>query len=109
MQIWWISGLPFGLKYVDFCNGLFSDILAYQIDRLQTVQNKAVRIVSNSSADQPSVEILKSIHWLPVRSRVMFKILVTVFRVVQGTAPVYLGSVFKCVQGNYRRDSVHRT
>ena len=70
--------------------------------------------VSNSSADQPSVEILKFLHWLPVRARAMFKILVTVFRVVQGTAPVYLGSMFKRVQGNNRLrssngDSVHRT
>ena len=32
----------------------------------------------------------------------MFNIFVTVFRVVQGTAPVYLGSMFKRVQGNYR-------
>ena len=45
-------------SYINFCNGLFSAIPAYQIDRLQKVQNKAARIVSNSSADQPSVEIL---------------------------------------------------
>ena len=32
----------------------------------------------------------------------MFKILVTVSRDVQGTAPVYLGSMFKRVHGNYR-------
>ena len=89
-------------SHIDFCNGLFSDISAYQIDRLQKVQNKAARIVSNTSDDQPSVQILKSLHWLPVRARVMFKILVTVFRVVQGTAPGYLGSMFKRVQGNYR-------
>ena len=94
-------------SHIDFCNGLFSDIPAYQINRLQKVQNKAARIVSNSSADQPSVEILKSLHWLPVRARVMFKILVTVFRVVQGTAPVYLGSIFKRVQGNYRLRSTN--
>ena len=50
-------------------------------------KNKAARIVSNSSADQPSVEILK----LPVKAQVMFKILVTAFRVVQGNAPIYLG------------------
>ena len=48
--------------HIDFCNGLYSDIPAYQLDRLQKVQNKAARIVSNSSADQPSVEILKSLE-----------------------------------------------
>ena len=44
-------------SHIDFCNGLFSDTPAYQIDRVQKVQNKAARIVSNSSADQPGVEI----------------------------------------------------
>ena len=85
-------------SHIDFCNGLFSDFPAYQIDRLQKVQNQAARIVSNSSPDQPSTDILKSLHWLPVRARVLFKILVTVFRIVQGTAPTYLGSMFKRVQ-----------
>ena len=32
----------------------------------------------------------------------MFKILATVFRIVQGTAPTYLAPVFKRVQGQYR-------
>ena len=32
----------------------------------------------------------------------MFKILVTVFRVVQGTVPGYVGSMFKRVQVHYR-------
>ena len=89
-------------SHIDFCNGLFTDIPAYQIDRLQKVQNQAARIVANSSTYRPSVEILKSLHWLPVKARIMFKILVTVFRVVQGTAPIYLSSMFKRAQGHYR-------
>ena len=32
----------------------------------------------------------------------MFKILVIVFRIVQGTAPTYFASMFKRVQGQYR-------
>ena len=89
-------------SHIDFCNGLFTDIPAYQIDRLQKVQNQAARIVANSSTYRPSVEILKSLHWLPVKARIMFKILVTVFRVVQGTAPIYLSSMLKRAQGHYR-------
>ena len=63
---------------------------------------QAARIVANSSSYRPSDEILKSLHWLPVKARIMFKILVTVFRVVQGTAPIYLSSMFKRAQGHYR-------
>lgn len=43
-----------------------------------------------------------TLHWLPVRARIMFKILVTVYLVVQGTALLYIGSMFQRVQGHYR-------
>ena len=84
------------------CNGLFIDIPAYQIEKLQRVQNTAGRIVTGASYDQPSTEILKHLHWLPVRARIMFKVLVTIFRVVIGKAPIYLKYLFKPVDGNYR-------
>lgn len=71
---------------MDCCNVLYSDSPGCQKDRLQKVQNQAARIVSNSSFDQSSFEIFKPLHWLPVRARVMFKILVLVFRIDQGTA-----------------------
>jgi hypothetical protein len=80
----------------------FVDIPNYQIDRLQRVQNRAARIVTNASFDQSSKDILKSLHWLPVRARIMFKILVMVFRVIHGTAPVYLQQLFTRNQSRYR-------
>ena len=65
------------------------------MDILPKVQSQAARIVSNVSSDQPSVEIVASLLWLPVRAGVMFEILLNVFHVVQGTAPMYLGSMLK--------------
>ena len=52
--------------------------------------------ISNSAVEVH--EILKC----PVRARVVFKILVTVFRFVHGATQVYLGSMFKRVEGHYR-------
>lgn len=89
-------------SHLDFCNGLFVDIPNYQIDRLQRVQNRAARIVTNASFDQNSKDILKSLHWLPVRARIMFKILVMVFRVIHKTAPVYLQQLFTRSQSRYK-------
>ena len=89
-------------SHIDFCNSLFSDIPAYQLNRLQRVQNHAARVVFNVSYDQPSAELLKKLHWLPVKARVMFKVLVMVFRVIQGNAPAYLRDMFVANQGRYR-------
>ena len=89
-------------SHIDFCNGLFTEIPAYQINKLQRVQNHAARVVLSSSHDQPSAVLLKQLHWLPVKARIMFKVLVMVFRVINGTAPVYLREMFAPTQGRYR-------
>ena len=52
--------------------------------------NQAARIVTSSLFDQPSTEILKALHWLVVKARIIFKILVIDFRIVQGTALTYI-------------------
>lgn len=89
-------------SHIDFCNGLFTEIPAYQVDKLQRVQNHAARVVLNASFEQPSAELLKELHWLPVKARIIFKVLVMVFRVNNGTAPVYLGEMFVPIRGRYR-------
>lgn len=89
-------------SHIDFCNGLFTGIPAYQIDKLQRVQNHAARVVKNVSYDHPSFGLLKELHWLPVRARIMFKILVLVFRIVTGPAPAYLKAMLVPTCGRYR-------
>ena len=81
-------------SHIDFCNSLYTDIPAYQVNKLQRVQNHAARVVLNVSYHHPSAELLKRLHWLPVKARVMFKVLVLVFRVIAGTAPIYIKDMF---------------
>ena len=88
-------------SHLDFCNGLFTEIPAYQINKLQRVQNHAARVVMNVPYQHPSIELLKELHWLPIRARIIFKVLLIVFRVTSGTAPVYLRELFEPVSGRY--------
>ena len=96
-------------SHIDFCNSLYSDIPAYQMNKLQRVQNHAARVVFNVSHDVSSTELLKKLHWLPVKARVMFKVLVMVFRVIEGTAPIYIRQMFQIHQGRYRLRSQNDT
>ena len=89
------------LSHLDFCNGLYAEIPAYQLKRLQKLQHRAARIVTRASYDQPIKPILKSLHWLPVEARVKFKILVTVYKCLNGTAPVYLQNMLTVEQSPY--------
>ena len=72
-----------------FGNGLLYNLPNSQIGQLQKLQNAAARIVSLSSKRSHITPILKTLHWLPVKERIFFKILLFVYYIVNGTAPDY--------------------
>ena len=62
---------------LDYCNSLYYGMLNINFPRLQRVQNAAARIVCQASRRQHhSADLLNDLHWLPVRSRVDYKIAV---------------------------------
>ena len=66
---------------------------ARHIQRLQVVQNSAARLVSRSNKHESVSPILQSLHWLPVRSRIMFKILLFAYECFHDLAPSYLSEL----------------
>jgi len=64
---------------MDFCNSLLHNIPLLQRARLQWVQNDAARRITRTSKQDHIIPMLKELHWLPVESRIAFKILVMTF------------------------------
>ena len=58
---------------LDSCNALYYDLPKYLIDRLQLAQNSAARLVSASRRDDYITSIVRRLHWLPVRYRIILK------------------------------------
>ena len=50
----------------------------------------AAKLVKGANKHESATNCLKSLHWLPVRERVKFKILCLVFNALKGSAPTYL-------------------
>lgn len=78
---------------LDYCNSLYCGISDSQISRLQLVQNAAARLIHNCRKYDHISPILRSLHWLPVRQRIDFKILLFVFKSLHNLAPVYLSEL----------------
>jgi len=78
---------------LDYCNSLFSDISQHNIKRLQRVQNSAAHAVLGRSGKLGSTERLKSLHWLPVSSRIDFKVSLLIFKALTLGQPFYLNSL----------------
>ena len=72
---------------VDYCNSLLYGLPAYQLNKLQRVQNAAARLIFLESKYCHVRPFLYNLHWLPVKFRIDFKILLLTYKAINGLAP----------------------
>jgi len=77
---------------IDYCNSLLSGVPLYMTDQLQRVHNTAARIVTRSNPEHIT-PVLESLHWLKIRYRIRFKILLLTYKCINGLAPEYLSDL----------------
>ena len=80
---------------LDYCNSLLYGIPKYLVCRLQRVQNTAARIVTLTRKYDSITPILFNLLsvWLPVHSRIILKLLLLVYKALNGKAPSYISSL----------------
>ena len=57
------------------------------------VQNRAARIVTRTPIREHITPILRELHWLPIRERITFKILLLAYKTRNATAPRYMSEL----------------
>ena len=67
---------------LDMANSLLYGLPQEQLNRLQRIQNIAARVVTRSKKSCHITPILKDLHWLLVRYRIVYKILLIVYKAV---------------------------
>ena len=73
---------------IDYCNGLLYGLPDCEIAKLQRVQNAAARMLMSYKKYDHITPVLINLHWLPVRYRINFKILLLTFKALYGMAPI---------------------
>ena len=100
----------FVIARVDYCNSILARLPKYQLSRIQSVLNVAVRIVYGQACFEHITPTLRDrLHWLRVPQRIDFKWCLLVFKVLHGLAPDYIKHY--CVEVSSRRclrSSSHR-
>ena len=77
----------------DYCNSLLSGIAETDLTKLQRVLNGLARVVTKSPPYTRSVPLLRSLHCLPVKYRVHFKICLLTSKPLHEEEPVSLRSL----------------
>ena len=75
--------------HLDYCNALFAGMSGVNLDRLQKVQNTLAHVIARQRKFDHITPILEVLHWLPVRSRATFKMIILVFTVQLTGQPSY--------------------
>ena len=76
-----------------YCNSFLSGIAETDLTKLQRVLNRLAHVVTKSPSFTGSVPLLRSLHWLPVKYRVHFKICLLTYKALHEEQPVYLRSL----------------
>ena len=78
---------------LDYCNSLLYGLPNCSLIKLQRVQNACARLIFAEGRYCHITPLLIKLHWLPIQSRIVFKILLLTFKILHGTAPTYLDSL----------------
>ena len=84
---------------LDYCNALFVNISKENIRKLQKVQNAAAKLILGKRKRDSATEALKELHWLNIEARVTFKVVLLVFKILNGLCSRNLELHYKAYNG----------
>ena len=64
------------------------------LDKLQKLQNRAARIITNSSYHASSLPLIGNLGWLTIKEMIEFETATTVYKSLHGLAPEYMQLMF---------------
>ena len=86
---------------LDYCNSLFRSLSYVNLHRLQSIQNSADRIVTNSCKYSRITPVLRKLHRLSVQFRSEFKLAPLVYTFIHTGFPKYFAPHLSTYRGTY--------
>ncbi len=72
--------------------------MIYWVVFLQMVHNAAARVLTRTRKYDHITPVLSTLHWLPIKHRIDFKIVLITYKALNGLAPQY----FSVLSSSYR-------
>ena len=95
---------------LDYCNSIYYGMSTRLLLKLQSVQNSAARLIKSkiNLAYIPTSVYIRDLHWLPMKERIVFKVLFIVHKCLNGFAPASLADLFEYSTSDRTCKLVHR-
>ncbi len=77
----------------DYCIALLGGCSVCLLNKLQMVQNAAARVLTRTRNYDHISPVMSTLHWLPIKHRIDFKILLIIYKALNGLAPRYLSKL----------------
>ena len=78
---------------LDYCNSLLYGIKGDLLDSLQKCQNNAARVITRTRKYDHISPVMCELHWLPVRQRIEYKLLLITYKCLNNQGPKYLSEL----------------
>ena len=92
--------------HLRYCCSVWGCAGSTEINRLQKLQNRAARIITNSSFDTPSRPLIEGLGWKTIEELISYESKIMVFKSLNELAPQYLCNIFtknsQCSSRNLR-------
>ena len=83
----------FILSRLDYCNSLSVGCPKYLLSKLQKVQNNAARLIFRTTRSAHVTPMLHSLHWLPVKQRIEYRLSLLCSEIISHQVPIYLSEL----------------
>ena len=80
----------FVTSQIDLNNAILCDLPSSLTKKLQRVQHASARLIKRVSKRDHITCILQELHWLPIPQRCIYKVMLMVFKCLNGIGPEYL-------------------
>ena len=89
--------------YFRYCSPVWGNAGVTYIEKLQKLQNRAAKLITNSPFDATALPVIRALQWPTVRELIYFESQKMVFRSLNRDAPSYMNKMFTRVNNSTAR------
>ena len=78
------------VSHLDYCNSILYGLPDNTIRKMQHIQNMCAHLVPRRTKWDSATACLASLHWLPIKQRIKFKLCMLTYKLLNNKGPTYL-------------------